>query len=389
MRLNAMIPAATQGAGPRRSCRAIAALCCAILGVMGAVQEVSAGPLDGRAVRCSVNTNGGRGPSGTWYDAFTSNQHWLPIGRSSWAPTEPKSRGEVLFAAQTSLYRLDGGAQGQVSPLYNCPPGVMEQFQGNGSLLSGSTDIYKTNIQGIGYRVYYYYIDANDNQLAPVTYSNPYASGVLAFPFDSDRSRGAMARIEFVATGEEIVPGTLSTVNVYGSTTVTGAGVTLPAGLYRIGVLGNVAITRPTCAVTNTAALNLTLPDATIAAVKGGNAGFKSTTLQVRCTAKGSAAPTMSISGTTISGYPATLSNVDASGTRATGVGVKLWVYDVTSGDFRVPTMGLAERNLGSAVGALPTTDWTYQVGASYQQVNTTLTAGPVRATATLTFTYS
>lgn len=390
MRLNAMFPVSALGARPGTYCRAWAVLCCTILWAMGVVQEVSAGPLDGRAVRCSVNSAGGRGPSGTRYEKFAGNQYLMATGRSSWSLTAPKSRGEVLFVAQQPLLRMNGAEQGQSVPIYNCPPGVIEQFQGNGSLLSGSSDIYTTNIQGIGYRVYYYFIDDGNKQSAPVSYVNTFASGALSFPFDSDYSSGAMARIEFVATGDEILPGTLNVANVFGSTTVTGAGVALPTGLYRIGLYGNVSITRPTCAVTNSAALNLTLPDATVSAVKSGNAGaVKSTTLQVHCSATGTSAPTMSIAGTTVNGYGATLSNDDTTATGAKGVGVKLWVFEPSLGVFRPPNMGLAERNLGAAVGSLPTADWAYQIGATYQQVQTSVTAGAMRAKATLTFTYS
>ncbi|MNT57360.1 hypothetical protein D3C72_1947230 [compost metagenome] len=68
---------------------------------------------------------------------------------------------------------------------------------------------------------------------------------------------------------------------------------------------------------------------------------------------------------------------------------MRLWVHDPVTGSFRLPEMGVAEKNLGSAVGAVPTTTWSYRLGASYLQVAPAPTAGVVRATATLTLSYS
>jgi len=357
------------------------------IGAIGSAQDAVAGPLDARATRCSVN-NGGRGPSGTLYQAYGGNQYVLSAGRSSLAVPSQPTQGQLLFAVETALPALSGGAQGTAAPLYGCPPGVVETFASSKALIPG-TDIYKTSYKGIGFRVFYY-TSTSGSVTAPVSHVNSYASGVLIFPFDSSYVPGAKARVEVVATGEPISAGRLNTNEIFATTTVTGAGVTLPTALYHVGLYGIVTLSVPTCSVTNPAALNLTLPDATLSALKSGAAGaMTSTTLQVSCSSGSYLAPTMSISGTAVSGYDATLANQDTTTTGAKGVGVKLWVYDTQTGGFRQPTLGLAEKNLGTAVGAVPTATWSYQVGASYQQVTATPTAGAVSAKATLTLTYS
>ncbi|MNX26555.1 hypothetical protein D3C86_566240 [compost metagenome] len=375
--------------GSRR--QALAGICLALLGSVAAVSDASAGPLDARASRCSVNTSGGRGPSGVIYDPFSYYQFSLPSGRSSFAAPAQATQGQVLFAVERYLPAYAAGAQGRVAPLYNCPPGAMEYFNGNGTLVPGTSDIFRTNIAGIGYRVFYY-LNNQSGATAPVYYINNYANGVLVFPFDSPNfGANTRTRIEVVATGEPIGTGTLNSSLIFAQTSVSGTGGTVPpAGLYRVGLVGDVQITRPTCNVSNPSALNLTLPDATLSALKSGSAGeVTATNLLVTCAATSTAAPSVSISGTTVSGYPATLANQDTTAAGAKGVGVRLWIHDPQTGDFRQPTMGLAEKSLGSAVGAVPTTTWSYRVGASYLQVAPTPTAGAVRATATLTFTYS
>lgn len=375
----------------RARSRKLAGICLALLGAAAGVQEVSAGPLDARATRCSVNTSGGPGPSGVNYEPFSYYQFSLPSGRSSFAAPAQATQGQVLFAVERYLPAYSGGAQGRVAPLYNCPPGAMEYFNGNGALVPGTTDIFRTNIAGIGYRVFYY-LNSQSSVTAPVYYVNGYANGVLAFPFDNP-SFGAntRTRIEVVATGEPIGTGTLISALIFGQTSVSGTGGTVaPGGMYRVGLAGDVQITRPTCNVSNPTALNLTLPDATLSALKSGSAAdVTATNLLVTCAATSTAAPSVSISGTTVSGFPATLANQDTTTAGAKGVGVKLWIYDPQAGDFVEPTMGLAQKSLGAAVGALPTTTWAYRVGASYLQVAPTPTAGAVRATATLTFSYS
>lgn len=366
---------------------AFAGICLALFAAIGCGPDAVAGPLDARATRCSVN-NGGRGPSGTLYQAYSGNQYLMSAGRSTMAVPSQPTQGQLLFAVETALPALSGGAEGTVAPLYGCPPGVVETFASSKALIPG-TDIYKTSYTGIGFRVFYYASSAG-SLTAPVSHVNNYASGVLVFPFDSSYIPGAKARIEVVATGEPISAGRLNTTEIFANTTVTGAGVTLPAALYYVGLYGIVTLSVPTCNVSNPAALNLTLPDATLSALKSGNAGtMTSTTLQVTCSSNSLLAPTLSISGTTVSGYAATLANQDTTTTGAKGVGVKLWVHDTQTGGFRQPTMGLAEKNLGTPVGSLPTSMWSYGVGASYQQVTATPTAGSVSAKATLTLTYS
>lgn len=378
------------GAAHRVAVRgALTGFCLVLLGSLGFAQDASAGPLDARAVNCWVN-RGGMAPSGTVYDGYSGSQYLLfPSKTNIPVPSQP-TRGDLLFAMDYTLPALSGGAQGQKAPLYNCPPGVIETFASTQPRITG-TDIYKTNFAGVGFRIFYYVLDDGNYQTAPAQFINPYESGVLLFPFSSPDYPGAKARIEVVATGEPISAGTLNTNDISAVTTITGPIYgALPTGLYSLSMTGMVRFTMPTCNVTNSSALNLALPDATLSALKSGTAGdVTSTTLQVVCTGGSSLAPAMSITGTTVAEYAATLSNQDTSVAGAKGVGLKLWVRDITTGEFRQPTMGVAERNLGSPVGALPTDTWSYQVGASYQQVTAAPTAGAVRANATLTFTYS
>ncbi|MFD4841185.1 fimbrial protein [Achromobacter sp. NPDC058515] len=378
--------AALGRAAPRRR---LARLCLALSAAAAGIHTAVAGPLDARASSCSINS-GGPGPSGTRYAAFSGYQFSLNSGRDSFATPAQATQGDLLFAVEQGLPTLTGGDQGKVAPLYNCPPGMMEYFNGNGDLIAG-TDIFRTNIAGIGYRVFYY-LNSQGYATAPVAYFNEYANGVLVFPFDHPGfGPNTKTRIEIVATGEPIGTGILNASRIYAQVSVSYTGGPMPpGGMYRVALSRNVTITRPTCSVTNQDALSLTLPDATLSALKSGSAGeVKSTDLLVTCGGASMAAPSLSISGATVSGYPATLANQNTTTAGAKGVGVRLWIHDPQTGDFRQPAMGLAESSLGTAVGALPTATWSYRVGASYQQVESTPTAGAVRATATLTFTYS
>lgn len=369
--------------------RALAALCMVLLGAAGGAREAAAGPLDARAARCAVN-NGGTAPSGTAYEGYRGYGFLIPAGRSTLAVPSQPTQGQVLFSVEEPMRMFSGGAQGRVSPLYGCPPGTIETFQSASALVPGTSDIYRTNFPGIGFRIYYYI--ANDTAMtAPVSFVNTHTRGALVFPFDSPMTPGARARIEVVATGEPIGTGTLNTGNTISAyTTVTGPGAIPAAGLYNVSMYGSVTLVLPTCGVINLGALNISLPDATLSALKSGNAdAVTSTTLQVSCGSESHLAPALSISGTTVSGYPATLVNQDTTASGAKGVGVRLWVYDPQADAFRQPTMGLKDGTLGLPVGTLPTRQWSYQVGASYLQVAPTPTAGAVRATAVLTFTYS
>ncbi len=375
--------------GKRMAGRALAALCLALLGAAGVARDAVAGPLDARASTCAVN-NGGRGPSGTRYDAYNGYGYALAAGRSTLAVPSQPTLGQVLFSVEQPLRSYSGGGQGAVAPLYGCPRGTVETFASTRTLVPGTSDIYKTSFPGIGFRIYYYL--TNDEAVtAPVHYTNGHDRGVLVFPFNSSITPGAKTRIEVVATGEPIGTGILRTTEIIASTRVTGPGVgALPSGLYSVSMTGNVTVALPTCGVINLGALNITLPDATLSALKSGNAdAVTSTTLQVSCGSESHLAPALSISGTTVSGYPATLVNQDTTASGAKGVGVRLWVYDPQADAFRQPTMGLKDGTLGLPVETLPTRQWSYQVGASYLQVAPNPTAGIVRATATLTFTYS
>ncbi len=378
------LPGPLKGAG-----RVLAGCCLALFGAAGGAPDAQAGPLDARAIRCYVN-QGGMGPSRTMYSAYAGNQYSIYAGRTSVAVPANPTRGQPLFAVELALPRLEGGERGKAAPLYACPPGASETFASARPLIGG-TDIYKTSRQGIGFRIFYYVTDGS-SQTAPITYINNFSSGALVFPFNSSEYLpNARTRIEVVATGDPIVPGLLNTTEISAVTTLANLGMASPpVNLYAVSMYGNVSFSVPTCSVSNPSALSITLPDANVTALKAGTAGsVSSTTLQVMCTSSSAQAPTLSIAGSTVQGYDTTLKNQEAAATAAKGVGVTLWVYDTQTGTFRPPKMGVADKNLGSPVGAVPTASWSYQIGASYQQVEPTPTAGAVSAKATLTFSYS
>lgn len=356
----------------------------------GIAQDASAGPLDTRAVACTVN-NGGTTGKGNKYLAYsaTSNRYTVsPLRVAQPLPTSG-ARGDVLFStAERSYPTLEGESQGLAAPLYNCPMGTVEYFTGNGTYDAASRS-YATGLQGIGYRVYYY-IGEGEELAAPQQFSNSYSQGALVFPMSSSTRGYYRTRIDFVATGAEIKPGTINSSNVYGTATVSAAVNGLP-GLFRVGLDRNITISTPTCTVKNPGNLVINLNDVSMAAMNSGageNALYE-TELQVECSAASQASPTVRLSSSYVAGasYPGTLLNQDANG--AKGVGVRLWLYDPAIGQHRMATFNTTDANRGTAIGAKPTSAWSYKVGASYLRVGGAISAGTVKSTATVTFTYS
>ncbi len=144
--------------------------------------------------------------------------------------------------------------------LSSCPSGAIETFLGNGKRITD--DIYETSVRGIGYRVYYYISDQSQ-QTAPITYQNPYPSGVLVYPMNTDshpQGTNVRTRIELVATGEPIASGTIDASQVFGAGWSSSAPSPSP-NYYRVQMVGTVTVAHPTCSIMNPAALNVMLPE--------------------------------------------------------------------------------------------------------------------------------
>lgn len=346
------------------------------------------------AQACSVN-RGGTTSKNNYYAAYDASlfQIRVPPGRASFPLPAYPVAGETLFVAEMPLPELgSGSAQGRAAPLYACNAGAVETFRGGTALVAGHPDVYASGVQGIGYRVYYYYIDASQNEVAPYSASNTYKSGALVFPFNGSASMGTglKARIEFVATGEPILPGQLSPSNVYGQAAVSNVGNVAVPQLYRVQLATPVAVTPPTCDVQNPAALTVRLPAVPVHLLSASpGRDITSTSIEVACSSPSEASPTVTIIPTsTVAGYPATLANQESGASAADGVGVQVWVYDPAADAYRLPAFGVAEPGLGAPMEGVPSRRWRYLVGASYVQVAAPVRAGKVRASATLKFTY-
>src|SRR5690606_35152552 len=279
------------------------------------------------AQACSVN-RGGTTSNGNHYMAYDASlfQIRVPPGRASFPLPAYPVAGETLFVAETPLPDLgSGSAQGRASPLYACKMGAVETFRGGTALVAGHRDVYASGVQGIGYRVYYYYIDASQNEVAPYSADNTFKSGALVFPFNGSASigTGLKARIEFVATGEPILPGQLSPSNIYGQAAVSNVGSVAVPQLYRVQLATPVAITPPTCDVQNTAALTVRLPAVPVHLLSAPpGRSITSTSIEVACTSPSEASPTVTIiPNSTVAGYPATLANHESEDGRAAGWG--------------------------------------------------------------------
>lgn len=353
---------------------------------------VYAGPLDARMGACVLN-QGGATNNGNTYMAYRASGYIVRVSANTTSRPLPFSaqRGDILFSTPAvGLPSLSGSARGQAAPLYLCPPGTTEKFDGNGPLIDSTYNLYATGVPGIGYRVFYYIEDGKEIA-APYVANNPYKTGALVFPLNGSGYSGYLTtRIDFVATGEPIQPGTIQASRIFGQVTVPNAGTSIPWQLYKVFLNQDIIITVPTCNVINTAALNMTLPDVSASQLVVGKGGdVIETNLQVNCSTASMAAPSLKITANNlVSGQTATLRNQDTGTTGAKGVGVQLSVWDPASGSFRAPAIGSEEKNVGTAIGGLPTKQWSYRLGANYKQVDPTVRAGDVRASATLTFTY-
>lgn len=349
-----------------------------------------AGPLDTRAVACTVNS-GGTTNKGNKYLAYSSstNNYTVTPARTSQPMPAPGTTGSVLFStSERTLAQLEGQSQGMAAPLYNCPTGTTEYFRGNGAYDSASKS-YATGLQGIGYRVYYY-LGNGEELAAPQEFSNPYATGALVFPMSSSDRGVYRTRIDFVATGAQMKPGTILANSVYGVSSVS-AGVSGLPSLYRVGLSSNITVNAPTCLIKNPANQVLKLDDVTISDLNSGAGENRmyNTELQVDCGMTSQSSPTVRLTTSYAAGgsYTGTLTNQAAGG--ATGVGVRLWLWNPGAGSYEVASFNSTLANRGTLISATPTSTWSYKVGASYLRTGGTVSAGTVTSTATITFTYS
>ncbi|MBV7483490.1 fimbrial protein [Bordetella sp. BOR01] len=349
------------------------------------------------ALACSRNTGGTSG-NGNRYDAYDSNsmQIAVPAGRTTFALPAYPTPGEVLFVSETMLPNFGGGSgQGRASPLYDCRTGAVEEFRGGGTLVAGHQNLYSSGVAGIAYRVYYYYISDSEYVLAPVRYDNTFRSGALVFPFNGSPQLGGnlKARIEFVATGAPISPGTLLPANIYGQATVSNTSGTSASGpLYRVYLATPVQVTPPTCDISNPTALTIRLPGVPVhMLMRGEGRDITATTLDVACSSPSDSSPTITLTANQYipgDGGNGILTNQEAGMNAASGVGIQVWLHDPATGAYRAPTFGQAQNGIGAAIEALPSRRWQFKVGASYAPTGAAITAGRVRATATVKFTY-
>lgn len=347
----------------------------------------------GAAHACRTN-GGGTTPNGNYYEAYNGQlfQIQVPAGRTTFALPAYPTAGEILFASEVMLpYLGSGSGQGRASPLYDCAAGGVEEFRGGSTLLSGHQNLYDSGVPGIGYRVYYYYINESENVPAPVTHTNTFKSGALVFPFNGSPHLGddLKARIEFVATGDQIFPGELMPSRIYGQVSVSNVDRTVP-NPYRVSLATAVRVTPPTCDIQNPAALTVRMPSVPVHLLaRGEGRGITETVLDVTCTSPSPLSPTITVTATDpVSGHPATLANQEAGPDAATGVGVQMWLYDPGSGTYRNPIFGAAEQGIGAPVDAPMSSRWQFRVGGSFLPLNATVKAGKVSAGATLKFTY-
>ncbi|MDM9560289.1 fimbrial protein [Bordetella petrii] len=341
---------------------------------------------------CKENP-GGTAPSGQPYDRYNSTLFQVAVRPQQTTIALPPSvtAGELLFSTQeTPLPSLSGSSQGQAVPVYDCPAGTIERFEGNHALIG--TSLYATGVPGIGYRVYYYISDT-ESRPAPVEYANPYRAGAMVFPFNGAHQLGTnlRTRIDFIATGDPIVPGIISAGFISGRASLAGGGAISTPPLYRVFLAESIRITPPTCSVSNTAALTVQLPGLPVHMLqRGEGAGITTANLELACSSPSDVSPSIKITPTNpVAGYPATLGNQETGSEGARGVGIQVWLADPVTSQYRHARFGEVENGMGASLEGLPSSRWLFRVGASYLQVEPTVTAGKVRAGAVLTFTYN
>jgi len=347
---------------------------------------------------CTINPGGaGGGGTGINYQAYNpalATYTVMPSAAVLAVPNTPSS-GEILMRMTRNLPSWSGAAQGQATAYYGCVNGTIEYFNGNGGLVSGFSNVYATNMPGIGYRVAYYMPLGVPSQavFAPTQYANPYTNGVMFYPMGGNSNFPGVlqAMIELVTTGQPITPGALNVGNIFGQVTVPGAPATQ---LYRVAMGGSLTFANPTCE-TVLPALTMTLPDvSTTTLIQDGVGPKTELVVQVTCAVPGTLSPDITIdTSNQVPGGANTLSNVSTAANKAEGVGIEVWLGSATPGGSYTPvTFGLEEANYGAPTGGSTPTDlWDFRIAANLKVLGPTtdLRAGPVQSTATLTFTYN
>lgn len=372
-----------------------------VFGVLAWAPQAFAGPMDARAVETNCRANpGGAGPStGTTYMAYNSSlfQKVIPPQYATMPVPSNPVRGTVLMRMYSPLPYLTGGGQGQAAPYYRCPPGAIEEFRPpSGVLIPGMSDVYYTTVPGIGFRVAYFAGGTGSYgtaRYAPQMFINSYNSGVMIFPFAGvDIGAGARAQIELVATGDPISPGVIQASMVSARSYLSAGGNAPAQTLYSVALQSNVTISVPTCTAPAQSGLTMTLPDVTTTALLANGEGpMKDTTIRVNCTASSQNSPSMTISSAYLApGTTNALTNISSATDKAEGVGVEVWIGS-QNGTYTRPTFGLAAPNHGIPAGTTPTSSWDFIIGAKLKQLGSAnqVRPGPVRSTATLTFTYN
>lgn len=369
-----------------------------LVAALGWSQEIRAAPMDTRAVNCASNP-GGRAPSGTRYQAYSPQlfQKGIAPAQATLAVPANPVAGQVLMRMESFLPNLTGAAQGAAAAYILCPPGAVERFASNGVLAPGFDNVYRSNLNGIGYRIAYYVngSDGGQSAYAPVQFVNEFTNGVMIFPFGGSQFGSTIrTSIELIATGGAVSPGVLLTSSISAQSTLSGGGAAPALNLYRVFLNGSVTVAQPTCSAPPQAALTMTLPDlSTTDLVRDGEGPQTNTTISVNCTFSSQNSPSLTIASSyVIPGSTNVLSNISPANNPAEGVGVEVLLGPANpGGSFIQPNFGLAYPSLGAPVGNLPTTAWRFVIGAKLKQTGATNTvrAGPVRATATLTFTYN
>src|SRR5690606_7465280 len=189
-----------------------------------------------------------------------------------------------------------------------------------------------------------------------------------------------------------ISPGVVNGNMVSAESVMTGGGSVAARALYKVWMGQNVTFSVPTCAARpGQSGLTMTLPDlSTTDLLLNGQGPMSDTTIVVDCSTPLTRTPSVAVNSPyLIPGTINALSNVSPDPGKAEGVGVEVWLGS-SSGDYTAPTFGQLYNGFGVPVGAVPTNSWNFLIGAKLKQVgaNNTVRPGPIRATATLTFTY-
>lgn len=269
--------------------------------------------------------------------------------------------GTVIATGSNTFYgRTYGCGAGAGAVYYNMAYG------GNAS---GISNVYDTNIPGVGIRAYYDYLSNLKYYFTKPAYAQ-------TFPASSAGASGSTTTkwiVELVKTGD-IQPGAL-TSGLVSYLTADGSSAT-GLSLY---IAGNINVIQTSCAVT-TKAVSVTLDDMLTSKFTqvGTTTGDKNFTIGLSCDV--GTKINVSLNGTqnadTSDGSVLALSNTGSNGT-ASGVGIQI----LSSGSPLKINQNMYVKTAVGQVESLPFT-------ARYYQTKGVVTTGSASATATLNITY-